>query len=222
MNSSTSILEIRKANFIKNPNYDNYRKLVEKIDRHKEIFDNKFFAKVKKNALLKKDTNGLLYISQLYIVLNRNIEAEFILSCAYEIDKTNSEILYYYFDILCRRKQLGFISSVGDKLEKFSNKLMYDKCLIKYFLLTRKSDKLMELIKSTFEKHKTDNEFVRLVFISAIQNDNYNFTYMVSKTNFRQELFRGLSGSVEMLLKNHFSIMIINLLRKKVNGNQSC
>jgi len=42
MNSNMSILEIRKLKFIENPNNDNFQKLAEKADIHKEIFNNKF------------------------------------------------------------------------------------------------------------------------------------------------------------------------------------
>ena len=222
MDNNTSILEIRKAKFIENPNYDNYKKLSTKIDRHIEIFDNKFFAEVTEKVLLKKDINGLLYISQLYVELKRNVEAEYILFCAYKIDHANNEILYYLFDILCRRKQLGLVSSIGDKLDKSKNELMYVKSLIKYFLLTRKENDLNNLFKDYFAKYKTDKEFVLFIFIAAIQNDNYYFTYMVFKTEFQQELFGSLSGPEERRIKSHFYKIIYNLLIEKIYDSKNC
>lgn len=222
MSSGISILEIRKKLFIENQNYDNYLKLVAKIYKHKEIFDNKFFAEATKNALHKKDINGLLYISQLYIELERNIEAEFILSKTHEIDKNNNEITYYYFDILCRRKQLGLVQIIRDKLDKSKNELMYIKSLIKYFLLTNKIKELDELVMSSFEKYKTDREFVWFILIAAIQNNNYYYTYMVSRTLFQKELFCDLSKQYENRIKNHFYIIIINLLKDKIYDSKNC
>ena len=219
MKNMASILEIRKFNFIKNPNYENYVKLVTKIDKHKEIFDNKFFAEVTKNTLQKKDIKGLLYISQLYIELNRNIEAEFILSRAHKIDETNNEVLYYLFDILCRRKQLGLVSVIGKKLDESKDELMFAKSMIKYLLLTKKENELNNYVKSNFDKFKVDKEFVWLVFIAGIQNNNEHFTYLVSKTNYQRKLFNSLSKPIENRIKNHFLRMIVNLLRKKINDN---
>jgi hypothetical protein len=219
MNSDISIFEIRKAKFIENPNYDNFLKLDAKIDKHKEIFDNKFFAEATNNALNKKDIYGLLYISQLYIELKRNVEAEFVLSQAHKIDENNNDITHYYFDILCRRKQLGLISTIGNKLNKLKNELMYIKSLIKYFLLTNKTNELNELIRSSFEKYKTDKEFVWLILIAAIQSNNYYFTYMVSKTLFQKILFCNLTKQEENRIKNHLYIIIINLLKEKMNGS---
>jgi hypothetical protein len=222
MDNNTSILEIRKAKFIENPNYDNYKKLSTKIDRNKEIFDNKFFAEVTEKVLLKKDIQGLLYISQLYVGLKRNVEAEYILFCAYKIDNANNEILHYLFDILCRRKQLGLVSSIGEKLDKSKNELMYVKSLIKYFILTRKKNDLDDLVKSYFERYKTDEEFVWFILIAAIQNDNYYYTYIVSKTNFQRELFGNLSGPEEKQIKNHFYKIINNLLIEKIYDIKNC
>jgi hypothetical protein len=222
VSNNISILEIRKAKFIENPNKENYLKLDEKIDRHKEIFDNKFFAEATKNALYKKDNYGLLYISRLYIELNRNVEAEFIMSRAHEIDESNNEITYYFFDILCRRKQLGTLSTIGDKLDKSKDELMYIKSLIKYFLLTNREKELDDLLASSFENYKTDREFVWFVLISAIQNNNYHFTYMVSKTMFKKEFFCSLTKQQENRLKNHFYTMIKNLLNEKIYATKNC
>jgi hypothetical protein len=215
MSNNMSILDIRKSQFIKDQNHNNYQKLLEKINRHKKIFDNKFFAEATKNVFSKKDIHGLFYISQLYIALNRNIEAEFIMSKSYEIDKANYETLYCYFDILCRRKQLGLIVSLGNKLDKTKNELMYAKCLIKYFLLTMKPDKLNETIMFYHEKYIADYEFVHLVFIAALQNNNYYYTYMVSKTKFQYEIFNNLTESGKRQIKKHFYIIITDLLRNK-------
>ena len=220
--SNTSILDIRKISFIEDPNQENSIKLIEKIDSHKEIFDNKFFAKATEKAILKNNVKGLLFISNLYVLLNRNIEAEYILRRAYEIDNTNNEILYYLFDILCRRKQFGLVSSISEKLDKSKDELMYVKSLIKYFLLCNKEKELNELLQHYFEKYNGDKELVRLIFIAAIQNNNHYFTYMVSKTKFRQDLFSGLSGPVKSRIKNHFYIMINNLLKEKIHDIKGC
>jgi len=222
MNDKTSILDIRKITFINDPNLDNFMKLISKIDNHKEIFDNKFFAEATKNALVKKDINGLLFISKLYIELNRNVEAEFILSQVYNIDKSNIDVIYSYFDILCRRKQLSLVSSIGETINKKENELLYTKCLIKYYLLTRRQNDLDSLVKSCFERYKTDREFVWLVYISAIQNDNYQFTYMISKTEYQNGLFSDLSSQLERKIKRHFYLMILNLLSEKMNENKNC
>jgi hypothetical protein len=219
MSNNMSILDIRKSQFIEYPNYNNYQKLLEKIDRHKEIFDNKFFAEVTKKAFSKKDIHGLFYISQLYISLNRNIEAELILSKSYEIDKTNYETLYCYFDILCRRKQLGLLVSLRNKLDKTKNELMYVKCLIKYYLLTMKPDKLDDTIMFYYEKCITDYEFVHLIFIAALQNNNYYYTYMVSKTKFQYEIFNNLTEQGKRQINKHFYIIITDLLRNKISDN---
>ena len=207
--------------FINNPNYDNFYRLLTKIDSHKEIFDNKFFAEATKNAFIKKDINGLLFISRLYIGLNRNVEAEFILSQVYNLDEPNIDVIYSYFDILCRRKQLGLLSYIGEKINKTENGLLFTKCLIKYYLLTRKQNDLDNLIKSCFEKYKTDREFVRLVYISAIQNDDYQFTYMVSKTKYQIDYFSDLSSSIEYRIKRHFYLMLLNILSEKTNDNKN-
>jgi len=222
MNDKTSILDIRKMAFINNPNNDNFYSLLKKIDKHKEIFDNKFFAEATKNALIKKDTNGLLFISRLYIGLNRNVEAEFILSQVYNIDKSNIDVIYSYFDILCRRKQLSLLSSIIKNINKKENELLYTKCLLKYYILTRQSNDLDNLVKSCFEKYKKDREFVWLVYISAIQNDNYQFTNMVSKTEYQNELFSDLSGPEERKIKIHFYLNILNILSEKINDNKNC
>jgi len=66
MIKNNSILEIRKEKFIENPNHDNYKKLAEKIDKNKEIFDNLFFTKAVNIFIRNKDSKGLLFISQLY------------------------------------------------------------------------------------------------------------------------------------------------------------
>jgi hypothetical protein len=221
MENNTSILDIRKSQFIEDPNYANYRKLLEKIDRHKEIFDNKFFAEATKKSLFKKNIKGLLYISQLYVVLNRNVEAEHILFNAHSIDQTDKEILDYLFDILCRRKQLGLVPVIGDKIDKTGDKLMYVKCLIKHFILTMRNKELEELIKSTFDEYKMDKDFVSLVFISSVQNDNYYFTYKVSKTIYKNDFFCNLSGQLEQRIKKHFYIMINNLLRERLHDNKN-
>jgi hypothetical protein len=221
MGNNTSILDIRKSLFIEDPNYNNYLKLVEKIDKHKEIFDNKFFAEAIKRALFKKNIKGLLYISQLYVGLNRNVEAEFILFRTHGIDQTDKEVLYYLFDILCRRKQLGLVLVIGNKFDKTKDKLMYDKCLIKYFILTKRQNELEKLINSTFDEYKSDKEFVRLAYISSIQYDNYYFTYKISKTIYKDDLFRDLSEPLERRIKKHFYIMINNLLREKLHDNKN-
>lgn len=222
MHNNTSILEIRKLQFIEKPNYDNCEKLLTKIDTHKEIFDNKFFAEATKNASLKKDIKGLLFIAQLYIELNRNVEAEYILFRAYEIDNANDEIIYYLFDVLCRRKQLGLASYFIEKFDRAKNALLFTKSMIKYFLLTNRKEELNELITSCFEIFKNDKEFIFLVYISAIQNDNHQYTYMVSKTKFRQEIFYGLSGQNKHRIKNHFYRIILILLREKMHGSKNC
>jgi len=220
--NNISILEIRKKAFIENPNYDNYVKLIAKIDKHKEIFDNKFFAKATKKTLLEKNVKGLLYISRLYIELKRNVEAEYILFSAYKIDNANNKILFFLFDILCRRKQLGLASYIGEKLDETENELMYVKSLIKYFLLTRKENDLYDLVKCYFDKYKIDSEFVWFILIAALQNNNYYFTYMVSETSFQQEFFCDLSKPQENRIKNHFYKMIINLLIEKIHDNKNC
>ena len=222
MSNNTSILEISKIRFIENPSYDNYKKLLIKIDGHKEIFDNKFFAEALKKSLHNREVKGLLYISQLYIALNRNVEAEYILFCAYEIDKTNDEILYCLFDILCKRKQLGLVASIGEKIDKSKNELMYVKALIKFHLLTNRPKELDDTVKTYFKKYKNDIELVRLLFIAAIQNDNYQYTYMVSKTVYQQEFFSVLTGAMEHRIKHHFYLMIINLLRENNHDNKNC
>jgi hypothetical protein len=222
MNNKTSILDIRKLAFINDPNCENFYRLLQKIDNHKEIFDNKFFAEVTKKAFAKNDINALLLISKLYIELNRNIEAEFILSRAYNLDKTNIDATYSYFDILCRRKQLSLISSIGEKIDKTKNELLYVKSLIKYYLVINKPNELNDLVKLYFERYKTDKEFVRLIYFSAIQNDDYQLTYMVSKTKFQIELFSDLSEPLERRIKRHFHLMILNSLSEKINDNKNC
>jgi hypothetical protein len=94
--------------------------------------------------------------------------------------------------------------------------------LIKYYLLTRKSTELDNLVKLCFEKFKADREFVWLVYISAIQDDNYQFTYMVSKTEFQIGLFAGLTGPVEHRIKRHFYLMIVDFLNERINDNKNC
>jgi hypothetical protein len=220
--NNISILEIRKLEFIKKPDYENYKTLSTKIYKHREIFDNRFFSDASKNALAEKDTKGLLFISQLYISLGRNIEAEYVLLCAYDIDNTDDEIVYYLFDIFCRRKQLGFASHFLRQFDKSKNELLFTKSTIKYFLLTKKEKDLNNLIVSCFEKLNSDREFVSLTLITAIQTNNYRLTYLVSKTKYRQKLFFGLSGQDEHRLKRHFYKIIINLLKEKVNGHKSC
>jgi len=222
MNNKTSILDIRKLAFINDPNCENFYRLLQKMDNHKEIFDNKFFAEATKKAFAKKDINGLLLISKLYIELNRNVEAEFVLLRAYSLDKINIDATYAYFDILCRRKQLSLIYSIGEKIDKTKNELLYVKSLIKYYLVISKPNELEDLVKSYFERYKTDREFVRLIYFSAIQNDNYQLTYMVSKTKFQIELFSDLSEPLERRIKRHFYLMILNSLSEKINDNKNC
>jgi hypothetical protein len=154
--------------------------------------------------------------------LGRNIEAEYILLCAYNIDNTDDEIVYYLFDIFCRRKQLGFASHFLGQFDKSKNELLFTKSTIKYLLLTNKKSDLNDLIKSCFEKLKSDREFVYLVLIAAIQNDNSQLAYLISKTKYQHELFSGLSGQYEHRLKRHFYKIIINLLREKANGRKNC
>jgi hypothetical protein len=222
MSNKISILEIRKLNFIEEPNKYNLLKLVEKIDNHKDIFDNIFFAKATKNALCKNNIYGLLHIASLYMELNRNVEAEYLLSRAHKIDEKNNEITYWYFDILCRRKQLCMLSSIEKKIKEANNELMYIKSMIKYFILTNKEKELYELVKSLFEKYKTDREFISLVLTAAIQNNNYYLTHLVSKTQFQKELFGSLSKQGQIRIKNHFYAMIINLLNEKNYVIKNC
>jgi hypothetical protein len=219
---NTSILEIRKLKFIKNPDYENYNALLKKIDKYKEIFDNQFFSDASKNALSNKDTKGLLFISQLYVSLGRNIEAEYTLLCAYNINNTNDEILYYLFDVFCRRKQLGLASHFLGKFDKSKNELLFTKATIKYFLLINKKNDLNNLIVSCFEKLNPDREFVALTLIAAIQTNNYQLTHLVSKTKYQQEILFCLSGQDEHRIKRHFYRIIINLLKEKINGHKSC
>lgn len=219
---NTSILEIRKLKFIENQNYENYEKLLIKVDRHREIFDNQFFSSATKNALSQKNLKGLLFISQLYIALGRNIEAEYILLSAYKIDNTNNEMLYYLFDILCRRKQLGLASYFLNKFDKLKNESFFVKSSIKYFLLTNRKKDLSDIIELYFNKLSSDREFLALVLAVAIQNNNYQFTHLISRTKYQQELFSGLSGQYEHRIKGHFYKMIVNLLREKINGHQGC
>jgi hypothetical protein len=216
-----SILEIRKLRFIENQNYENYKKLLTKADRNKEIFDNQFFSSATKSAFSQKNLKGLLFISQLYIALNRNVEAEYILLSAYEIDNTNNEILYHLFDILCRRKQLGLTSYFLDKIDALKDEPLFIKSSIKYFLLTNRKKDLSDIIELYFHKLSSDHEFVALVLIAAVQNDNSQLTYLVSKTKYQKELFSGLSGQYEYRIKRHFYKVIINLLREKINGHKS-
>jgi hypothetical protein len=219
---NTSILEIRKLKFIEDQSYENYKKLLIKADRHKEIFDNKFFSSATKNAFSQRNLKGLLFISQLYIALSRNVEAEYILFSAYEIDNGNSEILYYLFDILCRRKQLGFTSYFLNKFDKLKNEPFFVKSSIKYFVLTNRKNDLSDIIELYFTKLSSDREFVALVLTAATLNNNYRFTYLISKTKYQQELFSDLSEQYEHRIKGHFYKIIINLLREKINGHKSC
>ena len=221
MNNS-SILDIRKIKFIENPNQENFSKLAKKVYTHKEIFDNSFFAKATEKALFIKNVTGLLFISKLYIMLERNIEAEYILSRAYKIDDINNDILYYYFDILCRRKQFGLVSSIGEKLDRSKNDLMYIKSLIKYYILSNNEIELNDLLFHNFEKYKNDEDFVFLAFITAIQKNNYHLTYLVNKTKFRRELFSDLIGHMGGTVKNHFYILITNLLKEIINDGKDC
>ena len=221
MIKNNSILEIRKEKFIENPNHDNYKKLAEKIDKNKEIFDNLFFTKAVNIFIRNKDSKGLLFISQLYIKLKRNVEAEYILFGAHKIDETNEEILYYLFDILCRRKQLELVSIIGEKLNKMQNEVMYVKSLIKYCILTKKTFEFDDLLKTYFEKYKDDKEFISLVFIAANHNNSHYGTYLISKTKAQQEIFDSLTGHIKYRTKNHFIHMIIHILREMINETKN-
>ena len=222
MNSNFSILEIRKNKFIENPNHDNFLKLISKIDNHKEIFDNKYFIKAIEIFKKKKEIKGLIFLSQLYIHLERNIEAEHLLFQIYNIDNTNDKTIYYLFDILCRRKQLGFISSFGERLNVINDELLYIKSLLKYFLLTNKQNEIDNIITDNFEKYKTDSEFVLLIYKSAIQNDNHYCTYLISKTKFQYDLFKSITKSEEHKIKSHFYLIIYNLLQEYKNDIKNC
>jgi hypothetical protein len=222
MMDNTSILEIRKLKFIENQSYENYEKLLTKVDRHKEIFDNHLFSDATKSAFSQRNLKGLLFISQLYIVLGRNVEAEYILLSAYEFDNTNNEILYYLFDILCRRKQIGLASYFLNKFDKLKNEPFFVKSSIKYFLLTNRKKDLCDIIELYFNKLSSDREFLALVLTAAVQNNNYQFTYLISRTKYQQELFSGLSGQYEQRIKGHFYKIIINLIKEIINGHKSC
>lgn len=217
---NNSILEIRKEKFIENPSQDNFIKLAEKIDSHKEIFDNHFFAKAISNFTTKKEGKGLLFISQLYIMLKRNAEAEYVLFCAHTIDGDNEEIIFYLFDILCRRKQLELVSTIGEKVNALTNEALYAKSLMKYCILTNKSIELDNTINTYFEKYKNDKEFVWFVFIAANHSNNHYYTYLVSKTKIQQEIFNNLSGHVEYRMKNHFVKMIVTILGEIKNDRK--
>jgi len=210
--NNNSILEIRKTQFIENPNRDNFLKLSRKILPHKEIFDNKFFSKATSNAIKKNDFMGLYHISRLYIELNRNVEAEYLMIRAYEIDKSNNEMLYQLLDIMCRRKQLGLVMYLLEKFDKEKNELLYIKSMIKYFLLTSKKIELIELVLSCFDKFIADEEFIWLVFVSGIQNDIFYFSYKVSKTKYFIDFISFLTPQHETRLKNHLYIIIIKTL----------
>ena len=155
------------------------------------------------------------------MLLNRNIEAEYILFRAIDIDENDDEILYWLFDILCRRKQLGLLSSIGNKLDKTKNELLYIKSLIKYLIITNKINELEDLFIEYFEKYKTDKEFVCFILSTAIRENNYRLTYMVSKTIFKNELFHDLTEPQERRLKNHFYLLIVKLLRENNDDNKN-
>ena len=219
---SISILEIRKSNFIENSNYDNFCRLADKIENHKEIFDNVFFAKATEKAISIKDIKGLLYISQLYLMLERHIEAEYILRQAYKMDNTDNEIIYWFFDILCIRKQYGSVLSLIRIFNKSKDEEKYVKSMIKYYLLAKNEKELNKFVQYYFDKYKNDKEFVNLVFIAAVRNDNYYFTYLVSKTKYILDFLSTISGINKNIVKKHFYIMINNLLIGKIHGTKDC
>jgi len=218
LSDSISILQIRKYDFIENLSYKSYVRLINKIDEHKEIFDNKFFAEATNNAIKKKDIKGIIYIAYLYKELKRYVEAEYILFQGYEIDDNNSELIYYLFDILCIRKELGPVSFFYDKLYKLKDELMYVKSMIKYDILISNKNGVEDLIRPCFDKYKNDNEFIYLIYIAAIYLDNYKLTYMISKTSSGQELLKQDTNKT----KNHFYIMIMNILNKVIYDNKNC
>jgi len=216
MSDGLSILEITKYKFIENLDHKYYVKLVNKINGHKEIFDNKFFSRATKNALDQKKIKGLLYIADLYTKLKRYVEAEYVLFQGYEIDNTDSEIIFYLFDILCRRKELGLATHFLGELDKMKNELMFLKSMIKYDILINNKNGIEDLIKPYLDKYKTDSEFIWLIHIAALYHDNYRLTYMISKTDSGQELIKQSDNHI----KKHFYVMIINILNGIIHDNK--
>jgi hypothetical protein len=216
--NNMTINEIRKEKFIKNQTLEDFSKLYQYAQRCPEFFDDVFLMSSFSNALNAKNITGITYIAQLYIVLNRLIEADYLLNTAIKRYPDEQILLYFLSDISSRRHIFFSSNYFCEELKKKEGKILYAKAQIKFYLLQGYIDSIDSFIYQTFTKYCFDYEYCILVFEACKFTKNQNIAYDLFSCNNAELLYQDLNERNRKIAKSILLKKLIQSLKRIKNA----
>lgn len=215
--SELSITEINKTKFINNFKKESFLKLLKYTRSKPDVLDLAFFT----NATLKAESDkclmGLIYISILYKNLDCLIEAEYILSLAYKIDKLDKVLIYNLIDVYCSRQNIHYANYFIQELVKTGDELLILKSNIKSVLVSGLYENIETEIIGKFEIYKKDEEFMYLVLDFIDRTNNISLLISLFSTKYSIPLYKDLhmrdkTKYKKMAIRRFCNILIENLI----------
>lgn len=200
-----SITELLISKYLNEFGKNEFDKLYKSIDKRKHYFNNEFFHTGVNNAIKNKNIDALIQLSTMSCSLKRFIEAEYMLTKAYEIDDKNQDLIYALIDVYCLRHALFHAIHFIDLLEpNIDNRVLKSK--IKVSLLTGLTNDTDSWISEL-----NDNVF-----------DNNELTFLMiqyaKKFNKNELIYRILSSKTGKNILNNFTANYKTTLKKMLNG----
>jgi len=209
-----SMTELRKKRFEQEQRYEDFLKLINKIEDEPSLFDEDFFRNSLKNSLARKDVNGLLLTAQIYVGLDRLIEAEYLLTQAYDLNESDVHVWYALIDVFCRRHSVFLAYHFLGKVENKSKDILYRKSLLKCSMMAGKREDIDECVQSDGASDVNDEEYTRLMLDAAFNFRDPQLMYIASKSPHFANMARGLSRRWENVSKAYLIEALVNILRR--------
>ncbi len=213
-----TINEIHKIKFIESQSENDFLKLYEYAHRNPGFFDDEFLISSFKNAHVNKNIKGITYVVQLYIVLDRLIEADYVLNVAFKDFPDDVNLLYFLSDVSSRRHCFFQSHHFAEKLRKLEGKLLYTKAQIKFLLIKGESDLIIDFISMNFETYQNDIEFISLIYEAARITSNSFFAYKTFSSSHGKLIANNLNKRNSNIAKNLVVKYLVEILLKIANG----
>ncbi len=213
-----SINDIRKLRFIENQSLDDFTKLLQLANRNPCFFDDLFLIDAFQNAINNKNITGITYIAQIYIALDRLLEAEYILNASYQLFPHEIILLYFLSDISSRRHIFFASNYFCEELKKKEGKLLYTKAQIKFYLLQGNTISLDYLILNSLDRYCYDLEYCLLSFEACRFTKNIDIACSLFLCKSKEQVYENLNDRGRQIAKQMVLSKLVKIIGKYKNG----
>lgn len=208
-----NVIELRIMKYLTEFGQNEYEKLLGVITKKKQYFNSDFFHKGISKALNDKNVKALIQLANMNSILNRFIEAEYILTKAYEIDDSNQDLIYYMIDIYCKRHAffhaLQFVEQLDPNID-----YKYLKSKIKIALISGNSENLEPQILVLDNDEFNNNELTFLLIQYSERFKNNEILYKILSSNNGHKVLSNFSKRYTSFLKRMLYRVLINRMGK--------